>query len=181
MPRVSRVEPSTALLLLVLAGPAAAVDGEPVPVPGPTSTTCQGGLVWNPDRRVCEAPERSSLGEDALYEAARELAWADRPSEALRVLDAMAGQSDSRVLTYRGFVLRRAGDWGAARRAYEAALAADPDNLLARSYFGMGLVEGGDLTAARAQLAEIRARGGSGGWPDAALAEAIRDGTAARY
>lgn len=180
MHRLPRVAPSAALVIL-LAAPAAAVDGEPVPVPGPTSTTCQGGLVWNPDRRVCEAPERSSLGDDVLYEAARELAWADRPSEALRVLDAMADQTESRVLTYRGFVLRRAGDWGAARRAYEAALAADPDNLLARSYFGMGLVEGGDLTAARVQLAEIRSRGGRGGWPDVALAEAIAEGTSGRY
>ncbi|MEM8582143.1 MAG: tetratricopeptide repeat protein, partial [Pseudomonadota bacterium] len=57
---------------------------------------------------------------------------------------------------------------------YEQALAADPDNLLARSYLGQGFVAVGNLTAARAQLQEIRARGGRETWAEFALETSIR-------
>ena len=64
---------------------------------------------------------------------------------------------------------------------YEAALAADPDNVLARSYLGMAYVAKGEFDLARAELLQIRARGAAGTWPDRALARAIRTGVLIDY
>ena len=85
------------------------------------------------------------------------------------------------MLTYWGFTSRKLGDVEAAMAWYDAALAANPDNLLARAYRGMAYVEMGDLTLARAELEDIWERGGAGGWPEAALAQAIATGVGVSY
>ena len=93
----------------------------------------------------------------------------------------MSDQADDRVLTYRGFIARKSGDFAAAEAFYAAALAQNPDNLLARSYRGQGLAEIGDLVAARAELTEIRKRDGRGTWPELALRLAIENGRGFSY
>jgi hypothetical protein len=46
---------------------------------------------------------------------------------------------------------------------------------------GQGLIEAGDKAAALAQLREIQARGGRGGWPETSLREALATGQTYNY
>ncbi len=164
-----------ATALVALALPAFAIDGEPVP-PRPIEVSCPDGRVWNPGARECQEPSLRWLDDDGLFEAARSAAADGQYATALAALGAMSDPEAPRVLTQKGFVHRLNGDWALGRRFYERALAADPDDHLARSYLGIGFVQAGDLGAARVQLAEIRARGGAGSEAEAALVEALAGG-----
>ena len=171
----------TALTLLVPLTAWAAGSGSDAP-PKPTQTTqeCSEGQVWDTKTSACVDAESSSLDDDTRYAAVRELAYAGRYSASLDVLATMQDRTDSRVLTYLGFNNRKLGRVEIGMAYYAQALAADPDNHLARSYMGQALVEAGDFDAARVQLAEIRSRGGAG-WPEQALAEAIDTGHTFAY
>lgn len=151
--------------------------------PKKTKTTmeCTDGQVWNEEEKKCLDAESSLLNDDARYKAARELAYAGRYQQAQTVLAAMSDQSDTRVLTYYGFTHRRAGNVDLGMAYYNKALQADPNNLLARSYMGQGLVEQGNKAAAQMQLVEINARGGKGTWPELALANALVSGVGYSY
>ena len=168
-------------ILCLAATPASAVDGEPAPPPQTPTITCPEGMVWTPDTRNCEKIEDSDLDDTALYQAARELAYAGRLDDAAAALDAMQEDDSDRVLTYRGFVARKSGDWALAQRAYRAAIAMNPFNHLARSYYGMGLVDAGDLAAAQRQLDEIKARGGAASDAARLLSVALVEGSSAGY
>lgn len=170
-------------IALALAFPVAAlaVDTDAPPEPTPTTTVCTGGQVWDHDLGSCVTVEGSNLDDDALYEAAREFAYAGQYENAVAALRAMENEREDRVLTYMGFTLRNSGETDEGMSYYRAALAANPDNLLARAYLGQAFVELGDLDAAQAQLDEIRSRGGSGGWPELALLDAIETGRSFRY
>lgn len=138
--------------------------------------------VWDASIQKCVRPDRSGyLGEDILYGAVRELAYAGRFDSAREVLDQMPDQAADEVLTYRGFIARKTGDLAAADLFYARAIAANPDNILARSYMGQGLVASGDRVAAITQLREIQARGGAGTWAEASLRDAIATGTTYSY
>lgn len=138
--------------------------------------------VWDASIQKCVRPDQSGyLGEDILYDAVRELAYAGRFDAARQVLDQMPDQDSDRVLTYRGFTERKLGNLELANVFYQRAIDANPDNILARSYMGQGLVAAGDQVAALMQLREIQARGGKGTWAEASLAEAIRSGTTYNY
>ncbi len=169
-----------AALFLVPSLALAAGSGGNVPVspPKPTETTrtCKGTKVWDKTRKKCVKPEKSSLNTDGLYRAVRELAYAGRYRDAQGVLAAMPDQDDDRVLTYWGFTWRKMGHSDLARAYYVRAITRNPDNLLARSYMGQGLVEDGNIAGAWDQLREIRMRGGAGTWPEVSLREAILSG-----
>ncbi len=161
---------------LVAAGSAFAVgtdDEVAPPKPSETTTVCEDGQIWDEAAKECVAPEDATDDQAALYRDARELAWAGRLDDARRVLDVMA-VSDN-VLTYRGFVARKSGDWPLAKSFYQEAIDTNPNNILARSYYGQGLAERGDLEGAQAQLTEIRTRGGRVSWPELALRLAIQE------
>ena len=111
----------------------------------------------------------------------RELAYAGQYGATLNALAAMSDPQDDRVLTYMGFVHRKMGDVGLGNAYYRQAIAKNPDNLLARSYMGQGFVESGELAMARAQLTEIRSRGGRGTWPEISLRLAIENGRGYSY
>lgn len=160
---------------------AAGSDDSSPPKPTETTTKCWGKKVWDPKTRKCVRPDDTGLNDDQRYQAARELAWAGRPEDALSVLAAMSEGDSDRVMTYKGFALRKLGRWEEGRAAYEQAIAMNPRNFLARSYFGQGLVERGDTAAATLQLAEIRALGGTGTWAETALAQAIEQGVTTSY
>ena len=153
-------------------GMAALSDDDAPPAPSETTTACAEGQIFDEAQKKCVAPEGATDDQAALYRDARELAANGRLDEAARVLDVMA--PSDKVLTYRGFIARKRGDWDGAVSFYEAALSANPDNLLARSYYGMGLAAQGKTEAARAQLVQIRARGGRMSWPEWALKSALR-------
>lgn len=158
-------------------------DGEPVSPPKPTETTqtCEGVKVWDPATKSCVNPQGSSLDADTLYRAVRELAYAGRYEDAQAVLAAMPDQTDDRVLTYWGFTARKMGKSDLGRAYYLKAIDRNPDNILARSYMGQGMVDDGDLVGARQQLHEIRSRGGTGTWPETSLAAAIDTGNTYGY
>ncbi|MFY0680270.1 MAG: tetratricopeptide repeat protein [Thalassovita sp.] len=173
-------------LAVVLLAPSfawAAGTAEPTP-PKPTATTntcAQDGLVWDATSESCVAPKDSRLDDDTRYDAARELAHGGHLDSALIVLAAMSDQNADRVLTYKGFVARKQGHWGKAMRFYTQALDQNPDNLLARSYYGQGLALAGAKPAAERQLAEIRQRGGAGSWAEAALVQTLAGDHRADY
>lgn len=169
--------------LLLAAGPGHAVDPEEdtPPVPTPTTLECDVGEVWDEDQSVCVPIEEARLTEPVLQRAARELAYADRFEDALAMLARSSTPGSSRVLTFTGLTHGRAGRFEEAFAAYGAALDADPDNLLARAYFGLALIAAGREDAADLQLAEIRARGGRGSWPDRALSRALAAGEPIGY
>lgn len=150
-------------------------DSEP-PKPTATTTECEEGLVWDEKTKTCVKPEEQSLNDDQRFQAVRELAYAGRPEAATRVLDAMTEGETARVMTYRGFLLRQTGDIEASIAAYERAIALDPANILARSYYGQLLVQMDEMQLASAQLDAIRLNGGTGTWAERALQTAIETG-----
>lgn len=170
-----------AALITTAAGAVDPDEYETPPKPTQTSTECPDGTAWDKESERCVKLESHLFQDEDRFLAARELAYAGRLQAAGRALDTMADQMGSRVLTYRGFLARKSGDWTSAARYYQAALTANPDNLLALSYFGMGLAEKGDFDAARLQLVEIRARGGRETWPERALILSLRSGGLTAY
>lgn len=171
---------AAALTLPVAALAASGNDWNP-PKPTETTKTCKGKRVWDEQKKRCVRPRKSSLNQEQLLGAARELAYADRQEDAQAVLSAMADQQDSVVLTYWGFTHRKLGNSELAQDYYDQALARDPDNILARSYLGQGLVEQGNFGAALIQWKEIKARGGDGTWAEASLRSALETGASHSY
>lgn len=168
-------------LCLVFPMAALAVDTDEPPEPTPTTTVCTGGQVWDHEEGACVHLREGRLTDDTLFAAAREFAHAGQYDHAVAALEAMEDRRSDRVLTYMGFTLRRSGSMAQGMGYYAAALAQNPDNLLARAYLGQGLAELGDMAGAEAQLVEIRARGGEGTWPEIALMRAIRTGVSFGY
>lgn len=162
---------------------ALAVGSEEQEPPKPTQTTleCKDGQVWDDALKRCVDVKSGALDDDTLYGAAREFAYAGQLDNAMAALAAMSDPREDRVLTYMGFSLRKSGEVARGMDYYEAALQANPDNLLARSYMGQGFVALGKLDLAEEQLVEIRARGGTGGWPETALVRAISAGFSLDY
>lgn len=163
-----------------LAHAAGSDDSQP-PTPTETTTECQKGRVWDPDTGTCIKAEESSLNDDQRYGAVRELAYAKRYDEALAILTLMTEGETSRVMTYQGFLLRQTGRVEEGIAAYERAIAMDPANILARSYYGQLLVQMDETRLAQAQLDAIRQAGGTGTWAETALASAITTGVTYTY
>lgn len=171
-----RLLPALLVATLPLAAHAVGDDDSAPPTPTATTTECAEGLVFDDKTRTCVEPADSRLDDDTRFGAVRELAWAGRHQDALRVLAAMTEGETDRVLTYRGFLLRKTGQVEAGIAAYEAALAVNPGNILAHSYYGQLLVEMDEIDAARSHLAAIRDAGCTGSWAEVALASAIATG-----
>ena len=171
------------VIAICLPSTALAVGGldETPPTETQTTTECAAGQVWDAAEGACVAPKESNLDDDTLYRAVREFAYTGDYDAALGTLAAMSDQEDDRVLTYLGFVNRKLGRTDMAMDHYRRALAQNPDNLLARSYYGQALVLGGNMAGAEAQLTEIRARGGRGSWPEVSLRLALNGGTVSSY
>ena len=171
------------LIAAVLAAPAFAAGGgsDSPPKPTPTSETCEDGQVWDADSKSCVTAESNLIDDDTRYDAVRELAYAGRIESAQIVLAAMSDQQSDRVLTYWGFTHRKLGDADRAASFYDAALARNPANHLARSYRAQGWVAEGRVEDARAELGVIRARGGRNTWAEASLRLAIEQGRGFDY
>jgi tetratricopeptide (TPR) repeat protein len=150
-------------------------DTEP-PKPTETSTECAKGEVWDEKTETCIKADSSELNDDQRFGAVRELAYVNRPAEAMAILATMTEGDTSRVMTYQGFLLRQTGRIEEGIAAYERAIATDPANILARSYYGQLLVQMDELAMAEDQLTQIRAHGGSGTWAETSLSTAIATG-----
>jgi tetratricopeptide (TPR) repeat protein len=180
MPRPLAAAAAFTLLMSQTAFAVGGFDEEP-PTPTQTTEDCAEGQVWDEDAGACVQIEDSALNEGALMRAARELAYADRLDDAIALLGMSATPEDTMVLTYLGFSHRKAGRMAVGMGYYDRALAANPDNILARAYMGMAYVQTAQIDLAEAQLAEIRSRGGVGTWPEQALQAAIAAGDADGY
>ncbi len=172
---------AASLAFLPLAAFAAGGDDTAPPTPTETTTECEKGQVWDEKTKTCIKAEDSSVNDDQRYNAVRELAYVGRYDEALTMLDTMSEGDTARVMTYRGFALRKSGQVEQGIAAYEQAIAIDPANILARSYYGQLLVEMNELDLARIQLAGIRAHDGTGTWAELSLATAIETGVSYTY
>ncbi len=170
----------TAACLPMTAFAAGSDDFSP-PKPSDTVKKCWGKRVYDTTKGRCVSPKNSSFSDDQLFQAVRELAYAGRTQDAQAILAAMSDQSESRVMTYWGFTHRKLGNRDLAFSYYTAALEQDPGNLLARSYYGQGLVEDGRLGDALAQWKEIRARGGIDTWAETSLRDALSTGRTSSY
>lgn len=170
-----------ALTVAPVAALAVGDDDDQPPTPTETTTTCTKGQVWDADAKACVDPDKSSLNDPDRMRAVRELAYAGRLSDAERVLNAVSDQESDAVMTYRGFIARKSGRTNDAHDWYANALAANPNNLLARSYLGQWYVETGNTALARAELREIRQRGGRATWPEISLRMAIQSGSGYSY
>jgi predicted Zn-dependent protease len=154
--------------------------------PQPTKTTveCKKGEVFDEKEAKCVPIKKSGMDElmndEVLYDTARELAYFGRPDDAISLLKQIADQNQPAVQNYLGFANRKAGRMDDAMMYYNAALALDPDYVLARSYMGQGLLELGDFGGAYTQLQEIKSRAGTDNRPYQMLAQAIT-GTPTNY
>jgi tetratricopeptide (TPR) repeat protein len=155
---------------------AAGTESSEPPKPTATTTECAKGEVWDEKTKACIKAEESSLNDDQRFGAVRELAYAGRYDEAMHVLATMTEGETSRVMTYQGFLLRNTGHIEEGIAAYERAIAMNPDNILARSYYGQLLVQMDELAMAEDQLTQIRAHGGAGTWAEQSLSTAIKTG-----
>lgn len=177
-----RLLPAIALFaFLPYAAFAAGSDDSDPPKPTQTTTQCKDGEVWDEAQQKCVPPQHHDLSNDTRFRAVRELAWAGRYDDAMLVLSSMTEGETDRVLTYRGFILRKSGNIEQGIVAYEAALKLNPHNTLTHSYYGQLLVEMNEMDAARVHLAAIRADGGQGTWAEVSLARAIDTGLTYTY
>jgi tetratricopeptide (TPR) repeat protein len=152
---------------------AAGSDSSEPPTPTETTSKCPEGYVYVPEENVCRKPKETNFTDDQIYMNARELAYDGQYETALELLDRAANPNDPRILNYKGFANRKAGNTAVAMDYYQAAIAIDPDYILARSYMGQGFVAEGRIEDAQAQLREIELRGGRDTWAFAALDKAI--------
>ena len=160
---------------IAIAGSAIAAGSDSTKPPKKTKTSqvCEKGQVYDKQTKSCLDAKSELFNDDAIYEAARELAYDGQYQNAQLVLAAADNQEDPRILNYYGFTHRKLGNMADAMRYYEAALAVDPDYILARSYMGQGLVADGDLAGAKAQLKAIGDLGGVETWAYASLEKSI--------
>jgi tetratricopeptide (TPR) repeat protein len=162
---------------LPLQASAAPDDDNSAPLPTETTVKCKDKEVYDEKLKKCVPIKKTGmndiLDDDALYDAARELAYFGRPQDAMDLLSQMSDQNQPRVQNYLGFTNRKLGRMDAAMMHYQAALRADPDYVLARSYMGLGLLQMGNVGAARTQLAQIRLRAGADNRPYKLLADAL--------
>ncbi|HTX50888.1 MAG TPA: tetratricopeptide repeat protein [Caulobacteraceae bacterium] len=96
---------------------------------------------------------------DGAYVRAVSLINERRWDEALAALDkaeaAIGPHPD--ILTYKGYVWRKKGDWGQAESYYRQALAMNPNHRGATEYYGELKVLEGDVAGAKALLARLDA------------------------
>ena len=79
---------------------AAGGDSWSPPKPTETTKTCKGKRVWDETKKRCVRPKQSSLNQQELLQAVRELAYADRQEDAQAVLAALPEQDSPMALTY---------------------------------------------------------------------------------
>ena len=127
---------------------------------GDTVNQCRNGKVWDKRLKKCVTPKQGQLDDESIYEAGRDLAYADRYGEAITVLSLAADKSDPRILNLLGYSHRKQGRIQVGLGYYREALRANPDFTLAREYLGEAHLQLGDVQAARGQLSEIEKRCG---------------------
>jgi tetratricopeptide (TPR) repeat protein len=109
----------------------------------------------------CVGAAVAGMPDAELFYAGYWFARTGRYREALSYLE-LARVRDERVLTYIGFATRKLGDVDGALPFYGEALARNPDYTVARAYLGEAHLAKREPEKARAELAEIARRCGTG-------------------
>jgi tetratricopeptide (TPR) repeat protein len=109
----------------------------------------------------CVRQTSGLLNDNELYEQGRVLAKEGEYEWALNVFSAIKNQNDPKVLNYIGYTNRKAGRLETGFAYYKKALDIDPNFVLAREYYGEGLVAAGRVDLAQIQLDEIAKRCGT--------------------
>jgi len=162
MHRIAHALARSTLLFAIVAGSGAASAAERAfsKDSGPASARCndsaEGSAAW----QACIGAVRAEMPDEELFHAGYWLAKSGRYGEALAVLHQVRAK-DERVLTYIGFATRKQGGVAAALPLYAAALARNPDYVVARAYLGEAYLSRGEPARAQAELEEIAARAGT--------------------
>jgi tetratricopeptide (TPR) repeat protein len=127
---------------------------------GPANAGCDGQARGSAGWLACVGTARASMSDDELFYAGYWLAKNGRYPEALTYLN-LSRTKNARVLTYIGFATRKQGDVDAALPLYAAALAKDPNFVVARAYLGEAYLTKNEPARAKAELAEIASRCGT--------------------
>jgi tetratricopeptide (TPR) repeat protein len=170
--RRDRVSMLAAMVVAVLASPAAAMNDGPT-TPAPTPAACPRGQALDPQTKTCVKIQALQLAASERFALAFALNRVGRYDDAIAALDPIAHRRDPLVLTELGFAFRKLGRFDTAIGYYRAALAVDPQAARTRSYLGEGYVALGRLDLARAELAEIERVVGTEAAPYLVLARAI--------
>ncbi len=164
------------LSLLLVSQYSLAVDDEPLPEPSENTTVCPEGKVWDKKNKKCVDIKNHNYDDQAIYQAARELAYHKRYRDSILLLSTAKNKKDPKILNYLGFSHRKIGKISHAMAYYEEAIAIDPDYIVARSYMGQGYLSLGKEELAIVQLNEIKKRGGEESWAYTELKKSIKDG-----
>jgi len=156
------------------AAPVNAASDAPEPA-SPVQKCKKKGYVWSSTLKKCVKKTSEILTDEDLYAQA----WADAQSgehqAALDILWRIKNQKQPKVLNYIGFNLRKLGRIEEGIGYYKKALALDSGYVKARQYLGEGYLQLKDLTKARNELKEIKARCGVACDEYHQLAKAISD------
>lgn len=151
----------TVLSALVILSPAALAG--PVTLSkdqGPSSacdTHAKNSAAWT----ACVSQAKAGTSSADLFYAGYWLARTGKYEEALGYLT-LADKNDPRVVTYIGFATRKLGDVDAALPFYQRALQLNPNYSVARAYMGEAFLQKNEPAKAKAELAEIATRCGTG-------------------
>jgi tetratricopeptide (TPR) repeat protein len=118
-------------------------------------------LIEGEKKWKCVKQTSGLLNDDELYEQGRVLAKEGEYEWALNVFSTIKNQNDPKVLNYIGYANRKAGRLETGFAYYKKALDIDPNFVLAREYYGEGLVAAGRVDLAQIQLDEIAKRCGT--------------------
>ncbi len=122
--------------------------------------TCKRSLVWDKNKRKCVAQRQGALDDNSIFDTGRALAMTRRYGEAITILSLAANKTDPRILNILGYSHRKEGRVKVGLGYYQEALLNDPNYTPVREYLGEALLQLGDVSAAREQLAEIQKRCG---------------------
>lgn len=148
---------------------AAGDDDHIIPAEPEDSRPVQASISETNITPAATAGERSSN-----FIAARDLVLRGSYQAGLAALQNLNQDSDPDVAAYTGFAYSKLGRPADAKGWYEKALALDPNHLWALSYYGLLMVEEGNLRAARENLDKIKTIcGGVGCYAYASLQAAI--------
>jgi tetratricopeptide (TPR) repeat protein len=124
----------------------------------PPPTCLKKGTVWDEKQKKCVAQQKGKASDQSLLEQGWRLARTGHYQLAIDLFMLMRDRSNPSALNGLGYANRKLGRFDVGIGYYQAALALDPDYLLAREYLGEGYAASGRIDLARAQLDEIRQR-----------------------
>jgi hypothetical protein len=149
--RLSAAVPALALAAsIAAAGPVTLAKDQ-----GPSNacdTFAKNSVAWD----SCISQAKAGTSSADLFYAGYWLARTGKYQEALGYLT-LADQNDPRVVTYIGFATRKLGDIDAA-----LPLKLNPNFSVARAYMGEAFLQKNEPAKAKAELAEIATRCGTG-------------------